>query len=197
MSALPASGPLPAHCQGFAGLAPSALTTLQACEDLHVPSNSPLTLSVRDLAPHLLASSPGPWVVPHSAPPPFPVVRADQTPLLPSPKRPLTPSPHLRPSPPSFSKLSRSQRAPPEDPLTHRPAQSPVSREPIHPPSHCSSAPWEPIPGLVLVLCTQLLLAPSLTATDPFHVREKPHPSLPGAPHAPPTKTLPSLPSMP
>lgn len=52
---------------------------LQPCEDLHVPSNSSLTLSVRDLAPHLLASSQASWVAPHSAPPPFPMVSADQT----------------------------------------------------------------------------------------------------------------------
>lgn len=55
-----------------------------------LPLNGPDTLSVRRDWPLLLASS---------QPPPFPIVRENQTPFLPSPKRPLTPSPHLRPSP--------------------------------------------------------------------------------------------------
>lgn len=81
------------RCQGFARLAPSTRTPLRACAGLHVPSDSPLYLGVRDLAPHLLASSQAPWVVLHSAPPRLAITRADQTQLLPSPKGLLTPSP--------------------------------------------------------------------------------------------------------
>lgn len=114
-----------------------------------VPCNGPLTLSVRkDQAPPPLAFFQASWAIPPSPShaPPFPIVRADQTPFLPSPKRPLTPS-HLRTSPAHF--IPQTVLIPAcISCLTDLPVSF---QRACHPPSCCFSALWEPLPGLILV----------------------------------------------
>lgn len=138
---------LPHSLLGFWRPHPLYLTTLQTAPPSNIPSNGPLTLRVR--RPGLSFSC-------------FPVG-------FPLPFSPFShcqgrPDPISAKSKESLGSITTAQTLPCplhspncpnpglhllETPLPHRPDQS-AAREPIHLSSHCSSAPGEPLPGLVL-----------------------------------------------